>query len=97
MKVKLTKHTVEKKTDFGPITKSLNQHLVHVENVNGVFQHVGYVGVNAFLPLAGFPKELCGEVTSECERQLGRKLQSVAPPPSMAQLAQQMQKDTEDE
>lgn len=97
MNIKLTEHVVEKKTAFGPVRRALNQHMVHVMNTNGVYQHVGYVGTEAFLPLAGFPVELCGQVTAECEKQLRRTLQCVDPPPTMQKLAEQMEKDSEDE
>jgi len=87
MKIELIEHKLEKKTHFGTIMKSLNQHIVLIENDEGKMAHCGYVGVNAFLPLCGFPVELVEEVANECERQLGRKLDRVAPPPSLKQIA----------
>lgn len=64
--------------------------------------HAGYVGTRAFLPLAGFPKELVPQVTAECEKILKRNLESVDPPPTIDQVAEmladkQTETDTDEE
>lgn len=92
MKIELKEHTVPKKTLWGTVQRSLNQHivLIDVEQPDGTSKMVqcGYVGATAFLPLCGFPVELVEPVTRECEKQLGRKLDSAAPPPSLRQIQQ---------
>ena len=97
MKIELKEHTVEKKTHWGTVTKSLNQHVVMIENDNGEMRQCGYVGTSAFLPLTGFPAELVGPVADECEKQLGRKLDRVDPPPSFRQMAEMIAAQRESE
>lgn len=87
MKVDCTEMFVPKKTIYGTVQRSLNQHKVWVFNDDtGRMVHCGYVGVSAFLPLSGFPKELLEDVTRECEEILGRKLTAEQPPPSQSQI-----------
>lgn len=95
LKVECKEHTVPKATSWGTVERSLNQHMVFVEN-NDTKQmvHAGYVGAKAFLPLAGFPKELVTQVTTECGKILNRKLESVDPPPSIDQVAEMLSQDT---
>ena len=97
MKIELREHTVPKKTLWGIVDRSLNQHIVLIETDEGKMKQCGYVGVNAFLPLSGFPIELVGPVADECERQLNRKLERIAPPPSFAQMAEMIAKQQMDE
>lgn len=87
MKIKVTEHKVPKRTRWGTVEKSLNQHYVHMQNPDsGEWIHCGYVGQTAFLPLAGFPVELVEGVQAKCSELLDRKLTSAAPPPTMAQV-----------
>ena len=91
VEVKVEEQFVPKQTRWGTVQKSLNQHIVKIKNDDGQFMHIGYVGVKAFLPLAGVPEELVEPVTQACEKELGRKLERVAPPLSFAQIQQIIQ------
>lgn len=82
MKVTVKEDTVVKETQWGPVTRSLNQHMVFV---NGSL--AGYVGKTSFLPLCGFPRELVDSVSAKCGELLGRQVLATEPPPSMEQLA----------
>lgn len=86
MKVSIQEHMVPKNTAWGPVQRSLGQHIVFLE-VDGVKKQCGYIGKTAFLPLSGFPRELVGEVTKQCSKLVGRDLTGSPPPPSMAELA----------
>lgn len=98
LKVECKEHTVPKKTPWGTVEKSLDQHMVFVENSDTKQMiHAGYVGVKAFLPLAGFPKELVADVTAECEKILRRKLESVDPPPTIEQVAAMLAQDSKED
>lgn len=100
MEVKLIEHTVPKKTQWGTVQKSLNQHYVLLLNEEtGKFTQCGFVGPVAFQPLCGFPPEMVDEVTKLCEQQLGRQLVGSAPPVSMEQIAaaEQAQDEFEDD
>lgn len=87
MKIELIEQNVPKKTVWGTVEKSLNQHIVLIENDEKKMVQCGYVGVNSFLPLSGFPQELCEEVAVECSKQLDRKVAAGIAPPSLTQLA----------
>lgn len=91
IKVEVREHTYPKRTPWGVVQKSLGQHIVLVENSEtGQMIQAGYVGDTAFLPLAGFPKELVSEVTAECSKQLGKPLYGVEPPPTVDQVAEML-------
>lgn len=88
IEVRLEEQTVDKPTQYGTVKRSMNQHKVYILNDDtGKFTHCGYVGVQAFLPLAGFPRELLEDVTEACRQQLGRdELGAGQPPPSYKEL-----------
>lgn len=86
MELRIEEHVLLKQTDFGPVEKKLNQHKVFLKNTAGEWRHVGYVGTRAFLPLSGFPPELVASVSDACAKELGRKLESVSPPPSKREI-----------
>jgi hypothetical protein len=89
MKLLIKEHTVPKKTQWGTVEKSLNQHIVFIENdETKQMMQCGYVGATAFLPLAGFPQELCEEVAAECSKQLGKPVSAGQAPPSLNKLAE---------
>ena len=89
MKIELREHTVPKKTHWGTVEKSLNQHIVLIENdATKQMVQCGYVGETAFLPLSGFPQELCEAVANECSKQLGKPVAAGVAPPSLARLAE---------
>lgn len=80
--MRLEEQFVDKQTQAGTVKRSLNQHRVFVLNdETGKYTHCGYVGVHAFLPLAGFPRELLEDVTEECRKQLGREQLGAGKPP----------------
>ncbi len=89
MKIELKEHKVPKKTAWGTVEKSLNQHIVLIENdeTKQMIQ-CGYVGATHFLPLSGFPQELCEAVAAECEKQLGKPVAAGIAPPSLEQIAE---------
>lgn len=95
MKIELIEHKVPKKTMFGTIQKSLNQHIVLIENsdTNKMVQ-CGYVGATHFLPLSGFPQELCEEVAAECSKQLGKPVAAGEAPPSLDKIAEMIADQT---
>jgi len=89
MKIELREHTVPKKTHWGTVEKSLNQHIVLIENdATKQMVQCGYVGETAFLPLSGFPQELCEAVAAECSKQLGKPVAAGVAPPSLTKLAE---------
>ena len=89
--IRLEEHTVPKETPHGTVQRSLNQHKVYILNdETGKYTHCGFVGVHAFLPLAGFPRELLEDVTEECKKQLGRELFAGKPPLSARQLQEKI-------
>ena len=89
VKIELRPHTVPKKTPWGTIDKSLNQHIVLLKNQDsGQFVQCGYVGDTAFLPLSGFPQELCDEVAAECAKQLGKEVAAGIAPPGLNELVE---------
>lgn len=95
MKIELREHTVPKKTHWGTVQKSLNQHIVLIENdETKTMVQCGYVGATAFLPLAGFPQELCAEVAAECSKQLGKPVSAGEAPPSLTKLAEMIAEQT---
>ena len=95
MKIELKEHTVPKKTQWGTVEKSLNQHIVLIENdETKEMVQCGYVGTTAFLPLAGFPQELCAEVAAECAKHLGKPVLAGEAPPSLTKLAEMIAQQT---
>ncbi len=90
IEVQVEEQKCKKETAWGVVERSLSQHVVRVKNEKGEFVQCGYVGVKAFLPLAGFPVELVNEVADACEKLLDRKLDRVAPPPSLKQIAEML-------
>jgi hypothetical protein len=95
MKIELREHTVPKKTHWGTVEKSLNQHIVLIENdATKQMVQCGYVGETAFLPLAGFPQELCEKVAAECSKQLGKPVSAGEAPPSLTKLAEMIASQT---
>ena len=89
MKIELIEHKVPKKTNFGTVHKSLNQHIVLIENLDTEkMVQCGYVGATHFLPLSGFPEELCEEVAAECAKQLGKPVAAGEAPPSLDKIAE---------
>ena len=92
MKIEVREHTVPKKTLWGTVEKSLNQHIVLIENSDtGEMVQCGYVGDTAFLPLSGFPQELCQDVADECTKLLGKPVAAGTAPPSLKQIAEMIQ------
>lgn len=95
MKIELIEHKVPKKTNFGTVQKSLNQHIVLIENNDtGKMVQCGYVGDTHFLPLSGFPQELCEEVAAECSKQLVKPVAAGEAPPSLEKIAQMIADQT---
>lgn len=89
MKIELKEHTVPKKTAWGTVQKSLNQHIVLIENdETKQMVQCGYVGATHFLPLSGFPQELCDLVASECTKILGKPVAAGIAPPSLDEIAE---------
>lgn len=86
VELQVVEHTVPKTTRWGTVQKSLNQHIVRIKNDEGLFVHCGYVGVSDFLPLSGFPRELCEEVAAVCSKELNRKVGFQNPPPSITEI-----------
>jgi len=91
VEVQVVEHIVPKETHWGVVDKSLNQHIVRVKD-GDKFVMCGYIGTKAFLPLSGFPKELVDEVADECEKLLNRKIERIAPPPSLTQIAEMLKR-----
>jgi hypothetical protein len=91
MKIEVREHKVPKKTLWGTVEKSLNQYVVLIENEETKqFVQCGYVGETTFLPLSGFPQELCEEVASECSKLIGKHVAAGTAPPSLAELAKML-------
>ena len=89
MKIELKEHTVPKKTAWGTVQKSLNQHIVLIENdETKQMVQCGYVGATHFLPLSGFPQELCDLVAAECTKILGKPVAAGIAPPSLDEIAE---------
>lgn len=88
IEVQVEEQKCKKETAWGVVERSLGQHIVRIKNEEGKFVHCGYVGTKAFLPLSGFPAELVEDVCKACEKELGRTLERVAPPPSLKQIAE---------
>lgn len=97
VEIQLEEHTVPKKTAWGTVQKSLNQHIVRIKNDDGKFVQCGYVGVKDFLPLSGFPQELCKAVAQECSKQLNREVGFQNPPPSIAEIEAMANQEANDE
>lgn len=98
MKIELEEHKVPKQTRFATVMRSLNQHKVFIENEAKEMIHCGYIGVTHFLPLAGFPNELCAEVAELAGKKLNRTIGTIDAPPSIAQvnaIAQQQEESSE--
>jgi hypothetical protein len=89
VEVQLRPHTVPKKTPWGVVEKSLNQHIVLLKNQEiGEFVQCGYVGDTTFLPLAGFPQELCEPVAAACSKHLGKPVAAGIAPPGLSELVE---------
>jgi len=87
MKIKLQPHVALTKTPWGIVEKSLNQDIVLMENSEtGKMVQCGYVGDTHFLPLSGFPQELCDAVATECAKQLGKPVSAGLAPPGLEEL-----------
>jgi hypothetical protein len=86
LKIEFKEHTVAKSTRFGTVQRSLNQHLVYIENDAKEMVHCGYIGDTAFLPLSGFPNELSKEVADAATAKFGRPIGTVEAPLSIAQI-----------
>ena len=87
MKIKLQPHVALTKTPWGIVEKSLNQDIVLMENSEtGKMVQCGYVGDTHFLPLSGFPQELCDAVAAECSKQLGKPVAAGMAPPGLEEL-----------
>jgi len=87
MKIQLVPHVALTKTPWGTVEKSLNQHIVLLENSETKkMVQCGYVGDTAFLPLSGFPQELCEAVAAECSKQLGKPVAAGIAPPGLEEL-----------
>lgn len=98
MNIKLEEHKVPKQTRFATVMRSLNQHKVFIENEAKEMVHCGYIGVTHFLPLSGFPSELCAEVAEQAGKILNRTIGTVEPPPSITkinELAEQQEESDE--
>lgn len=87
-KLKLIEHVVEKKTTWGTVKRSLNQHIVMIADDDGRYIQCGYVGTTAFLPLCGFPRELVADVAAQCSEILGREITGANPPPTLREAAE---------
>lgn len=87
VEIKLQPHICKQKTQWGAVEKPLNQHIVSMKNAEtGQFVQCGYVGDTAFLPLSGFPQELCEPVAAECAKQLGKPVAAGVAPPGLEEL-----------
>jgi hypothetical protein len=87
MEVKLVPHVSVEKTPYGTVSRSQNQEIVLLKNEDtDAFVQCGYVGDTHFLPLSGFPQELCGAVAEECSKQLGRPVAAGVAPPGLSEL-----------
>lgn len=87
MEIQLKPHVCKESTSWGVVEKPLNQHIVFMKNEDsGQFVQCGYVGVKAFLPLAGFPQELCAGVAAECSKVLKRPVDAGIAPPGLGQI-----------
>lgn len=82
MNIRFEEHFVEKPTQWGVVKRSLNQHIVYVNDMEA-----GIVGKTAFMPRVGFPREWVDAVAQAATKELGRLIVGTEPPPSMAQLA----------
>ena len=84
MEVALEEHKVKKKTRWGSVERSLNQHIVYVVNDAGEKVQAGYIGTHKgakFCPLAGFPQELAKAVCDAiAEQRGGGTIKSAAAP-----------------
>ena len=89
MEIELRPHVSPEKTHWGTVSKSLNQDIVLIQNIdNGEFVQCGYVGDTHFLPLAGFPQELCDAVAAKCSEKLGKPVTAGVAPPSLEELTE---------
>jgi hypothetical protein len=94
MKIELREHKVPKRTHWGTFEKSLGQYYAYIENSeNGLMTQCGHVapviGPTAkFLPLAGFPQELCKEYATECSKLLDKPVAAGEAPPSLDKIAE---------
>jgi hypothetical protein len=89
MQIQLRPHVSPEKTPWGTVGKSLNQDIVLIQNQDtGEFVQCGYVGDTHFLPLAGFPQELCDSVAAECSKKLGKPVSAGMAPPSLEELTE---------
>ncbi len=88
MRIELREHVAPTQTPWGVVDKSLNQQIVLLENSDtGQFVQCGYVGDTHFLPLSGFPQELCDGIAAECAKLLGKPVVAGIAPPSLEELA----------
>ena len=98
LEVTVTEQTVPKKTRWGTVEKTLNQHIVHVRNADtGKMVHAGYVGTTSFLPVSGFPNEMVDQVAKACSEQLGREVLATPAPPTLDQVAAMIATAKEDD
>jgi len=98
MKIELRPHVATTKTAWGTVEKSLNQHIVLLENSDtGQMVQCGYVGDTAFLPLSGFPQEACEAVAAECSKQLGKPVAAGIAPPGLEELVELLNSKVEAE
>lgn len=98
MELQLRPHISAEKTPWGMISRPLNQHIVLLKNEhNGEFVQCGYVGDAAFLPLCGFPQELCEAVAAECSKQLQKPVSAGMAPPSLAEVVSFLNSGSEDD
>lgn len=74
--------TVEKKTQFGTVHRSLGMDKVYVKNEEGLWRHCGYLAhaAKAFMPLVGVPNELVPLIAAECRKQIEAEVSFVMAP-----------------